>query len=339
MSTPPTNLPFEPAASAPPTPLPPPAPPTASSAFSPPPTPPVPPPIPPRPTPPPVPPVMPPPMPSTAVPPPPVPKAPPAMPQINTMPLSAELSAPRGKEPEDMFSGVAEPSAPMPPKTAGAMAPLPEQHASIGKFIVIGLGVLVLLALVGFGFWYFAIRSLKSTTTMMTPTVPAVSSSTDDGSPVMNGSVATDTGTMEPTTSVDGSQSATTTIPEPVTTPPAGVNIPLPTTSDTSQGSSLATTTVTSGNMSTTTMSATTTAAVDTDGDGLSDQRELELGTNPKVADTDGDGVSDGDEVLKYGTNPLNPDTDGDGYPDGAEISKGYNPLGPGKCATPDCVR
>ena len=54
---------------------------------------------------------------------------------------------------------------------------------------------------------------------------------------------------------------------------------------------------------------------VDTDGDGLSDEEEGELGTDPNDPDTDGDGVNDYDEVL-WGINPLNPDTDGDGLND-----------------------
>ena len=64
----------------------------------------------------------------------------------------------------------------------------------------------------------------------------------------------------------------------------------------------------------------------DTDGDGLSDAQEIALGTNPLLADTDGDGLSDGEEIAR-GTNPLNPDTDGDGLPDGLEVRLGLNPL------------
>ena len=44
----------------------------------------------------------------------------------------------------------------------------------------------------------------------------------------------------------------------------------------------------------------------DTDGDGLSDLQEYQLGTNPINPDTDGDGLPDGWEV-KYGLNPLDP--------------------------------
>ncbi|MFA5129713.1 MAG: hypothetical protein WC477_02195 [Patescibacteria group bacterium] len=71
--------------------------------------------------------------------------------------------------------------------------------------------------------------------------------------------------------------------------------------------------------------------SADSDGDGLSNDQELKLGTNPNNADSDGDGLTDGEEVMTYHTNPLNTDTDGDGYPDGAEVKSGYNPNGPGK--------
>ena len=59
---------------------------------------------------------------------------------------------------------------------------------------------------------------------------------------------------------------------------------------------------------------------VDSDKDGLPDELEDDIGTNPYDADTDDDGVSDGDEVLVYGTNPLMPDSDFDGLPDGLEL-------------------
>jgi hypothetical protein len=44
--------------------------------------------------------------------------------------------------------------------------------------------------------------------------------------------------------------------------------------------------------------------------------------------DSDGDGLSD-DEERRIGTAPFNPDTDGDGYPDGLEVALGSNPLDP----------
>lgn len=63
---------------------------------------------------------------------------------------------------------------------------------------------------------------------------------------------------------------------------------------------------------------------VDTDGDGLTDAQELELGTDPNNPDTDGDGLTDGDEVNTYNTDPLSADTDGDGLTDGEEVNS-YN--------------
>ncbi|HEM3629774.1 TPA: hypothetical protein U1C31_002106 [Streptococcus suis] len=44
----------------------------------------------------------------------------------------------------------------------------------------------------------------------------------------------------------------------------------------------------------------------DSDGDGLTDELEKAIGTNPHNADTDGDGLSDSQEVAA-GTNPLDP--------------------------------
>lgn len=69
---------------------------------------------------------------------------------------------------------------------------------------------------------------------------------------------------------------------------------------------------------------------IDTDGDGLTDGFEREIGTDPNNPDTDGDGLTDGEEVLTYKTDPLNPDTDGDGLTDGDEV-KVYltDPLNP----------
>ena len=65
----------------------------------------------------------------------------------------------------------------------------------------------------------------------------------------------------------------------------------------------------------------------DTDGDGLTDVHEADLGTDPNKADTDGDGLTDGQEVHRTGTNPTKADTDGGGVNDGAEVNNGTNPL------------
>jgi outer membrane protein OmpA-like peptidoglycan-associated protein len=69
---------------------------------------------------------------------------------------------------------------------------------------------------------------------------------------------------------------------------------------------------------------------LDSDGDGLTDLYEEQIGTNPFDPDTDKDGLSDGEEVLNHKTDPLNPDTDWDGLKDGAEVNVyRTNPLDP----------
>lgn len=98
---------------------------------------------------------------------------------------------------------------------------------------------------------------------------------------------------------------------------------------------------------------------IDSDGDGLFDSEELEIGTNPQIArtngfcldgfmknkayadrcaemarshscdpnlDSDGDGLNECEEIL-LGTDPFDFDTDGDGLPDYFEWLYGYNPL------------
>jgi len=62
----------------------------------------------------------------------------------------------------------------------------------------------------------------------------------------------------------------------------------------------------------------------DTDGDGLSDDQEKDIGTSPTNSDTDGDGVSDKVEV-DIGTSPTNSDSDGDGVPDKDEVGADAN--------------
>ena len=104
-------------------------------------------------------------------------------------------------------------------------------------------------------------------------------------------------------------------------------------------------------------------AITDSDGDGLSDELELSIGTNPRQPDTDGDGMHDGwehnndfnprvnnddetvdsdntndsdfdadedgldnQEEADYGTNPRNDDSDGDGVADGKEVENSSDP-------------
>jgi hypothetical protein len=98
----------------------------------------------------------------------------------------------------------------------------------------------------------------------------------------------------------------------------------------------------------------------DSDNDGLTDDQEKIIGTDPSNPDSDGDGFKDGDEI-KNGYSPLdpkqvkleksdvdndglsdrmelnfhtllnNPDTDGDGFKDGDEIKNGFDPLSKAK--------
>ncbi|TQV68301.1 hypothetical protein FKG94_23725 [Exilibacterium tricleocarpae] len=70
-----------------------------------------------------------------------------------------------------------------------------------------------------------------------------------------------------------------------------------------------------------------TDAAGDKDGDGLSNLREVNLGTLIAVADSDGDGLSDYEEIEVESTNPYLGDSDHDGLLDGIEIAQGWNPL------------
>ena len=66
---------------------------------------------------------------------------------------------------------------------------------------------------------------------------------------------------------------------------------------------------------------------VDTDNDGLSDAKEIELETDfLDNNDTDNDGLTDGSEVHNHSTDPLDIDTDGDGLTDSYEVDLGTDP-------------
>lgn len=72
--------------------------------------------------------------------------------------------------------------------------------------------------------------------------------------------------------------------------------------------------------------------ALDTDGDGLSDEREIaEHHTDPNNPDTDGDQLNDGLEVRTE-TNPTRADTDGDSANDGVEDANQDGVPDPGEC-------
>jgi hypothetical protein len=70
-----------------------------------------------------------------------------------------------------------------------------------------------------------------------------------------------------------------------------------------------------------------TTIPGDADGDGLTDDEEIALGTDPQDSDTDDDGLDDYEEVNAgddgYVTNATESDTDGDGLNDWEEVNEG----------------
>lgn len=64
----------------------------------------------------------------------------------------------------------------------------------------------------------------------------------------------------------------------------------------------------------------------DSDDDGLTDQAEFVAGTSPIDADSDDDLLDDPDEITE-GTDPLDPDSDSDAVEDGDEVLAGTDPL------------
>ena len=64
----------------------------------------------------------------------------------------------------------------------------------------------------------------------------------------------------------------------------------------------------------------------DSDGDGLFDQQEEALGTDPNNPDSDGDTLKDGAEFTTFGSDPTIPDTDGDMVSDSIEVGLGEDP-------------
>lgn len=160
------------------------------------------------------------------------------------------------------------------------------------KRILVASIVLVVLAGAGFGVWYFVIRKPVSVTPVA---VPAVAPTTAPVAPQPAAPAVVDTNIVN----VDATGPAK--LPEPVIEKPADVPLPVVDTQK------------------------------DTDKDGLTDDQEKKLGTDPTNPDTDADGLNDGAEVNIWGTDPLNKDTDGDGFTDGQEVLNGFNPKGPGK--------
>jgi hypothetical protein len=63
-------------------------------------------------------------------------------------------------------------------------------------------------------------------------------------------------------------------------------------------------------------------AALDQDGDTLTNLDEYKRGTDPSKADTDGDGLNDGAEINTHNTDPLAADSDRDTLTDAEEINQ-----------------
>jgi hypothetical protein len=66
--------------------------------------------------------------------------------------------------------------------------------------------------------------------------------------------------------------------------------------------------------------------AMDTDGDGLTDDFETQYGTDASLADTDGDGLTDSDEISCFTSSPWVIDTDDDELDDYREFVHNGNP-------------
>lgn len=69
-------------------------------------------------------------------------------------------------------------------------------------------------------------------------------------------------------------------------------------------------------------------ANLDSDSDGLTEEYELSIGTDPYDSDSDDDGLDDGREI-ELDTDPTSFDSDGDGFGDGSEVAAGTDPTDP----------
>lgn len=182
------------------------------------------------------------------------------------------------KEPEDIFSGLDQ-GAPASDGPAPAMEPAPRRAFPVKAVVIIVVALLVLGG-GGFAVWAFLIAPSAATPVV----VPTVGTPATPTTPV----ATTPTPVVEQPPTPAEQQEA-----QPVTVPPAGVNIPAPTP-------------ITPTPAPTTEEPPTTTPApptvaptegVDTDGDGLTDMEEVLYKTDGSTVDTDRDGYSDGSEV------------------------------------------
>ncbi len=252
--------------------------------------------------------------------------------QSPTQPQSQSQPQPQKQEPQDIFSEVPTMQASQTshtPPPGDMQSPYPqEQHSGFNpKLILIVVAILAVLVIAAFGV-QFALRSQQSAQQ------PQGNKQVVQQQPLPPPEQPSEPQTPPPGL-VSESQG------EPPITPVDQLTAPVP-----ASGTGLPT--------AEQLPSVPAQNASDTDSDGLLNDEELQIGTDPSKADSDDDTVSDGEEVKTYKTNPLladsdsdglddakelktyksdplNSDTDGDGYLDGAEVNNGYNPSGPGK--------
>lgn len=187
------------------------------------------------------------------------------------------------------------------------------EASSTGKRIVIFIIIILIVAGLGYGMYWYYNKLLTSRVEPQEATEQQVDSTDANEVPPSN----TVNSLTQPTQPVEleGGENTTVTTPNPL----PSVN--------SSTDSELNAETSTSIQFSET---ASTPPVIDSDQDGLTDFEESELGTDPFNKDSDADGLFDREEVQKYKTDPLDADSDGDGYNDGSEVQNGYNPAGPG---------
>lgn len=226
-------------------------------------------------------------------------------------------AAVRPAAPETATEAVAEPPAtadlpplrpvanPAPSTLPGSQLPaMPLPSTGNVKYLLIGLLTLVVVLALGSAVYFLV---LKPQFQSLQTTEPLVQTPVDTSPP----NNAIETIVTAPATPTVDSFATSTQTPSDL----APVNIPVPDSATSSQTAPI----IQAAN------------ALDSDGDGLNDAEEENLGTNKYNMDSDDDGLSDYEEIKIYLTDPNNPDTDGDTYTDGSEVKNGYNPKGPGR--------